>query len=380
MSEPPRDQQPRVPRLPEPGWLPDPATIGVERYWDGFQWTPYTRMKGASHAWPPAGGASPSGGRRRGRGGRRGAGGGRRVGGGVWLFAAVAVAAIATMGYRGALPEWTNWPDSWVMSTPTGPAVEYPVFGSDELVLYLARSMVAQEDSINVTFTGAGSSDGLDKIQDAMREALAQNPYVFVREWEVQVRPASTTITPTYVYSDIEAEQRRIETRAALTELVASSGALTATTQSDQVRLLHDAIAAHARYDWDAYDTINNGGHDARVEASQEAFGILVNGTAVCTGYAETMLLAAHALSIEAVVITGNVNQGLTTGGHAWNRVFVDGEWRVVDVTWDDVPVGRTGHEVLRHDYLLLVPGDPLLQTREQDMEWVVDGNEGLYS
>jgi len=60
--------------------------------------------------------------------------------------------------------------------------------------------------------------------------------------------------------------------------------------------------------------------------------------------------------------------------------VFVDGEWRVVDVTWDDVPVGRTGHEVLRHDYLLLVPGDPLLQTREQDMEWVVDGNEGLYS
>ena len=373
MSEPPR-HQPRVPRLPDPGWLPDPARIDMERYWDGFQWTPYTRVKGASYAWPAPGGGGEARGRRRGRAGTR------RVGGGVWLFAAVAVAVIATMGYRGALPEWTNWPDAWVMSTPTGPAVEYPVFGSDELVLYLARSMVAQEDAINVTFTGAGSSDGIERIQDAMREALAQNPYVFVREWEVQVRPASTTITPTYVYSDIEAEQRRLETRAAVAELVADSGALSAATQADQVRLLHDAIAAHARYDWDAYDTINAGGHDARVEASQEAFGILVNGTAVCTGYAETMLLAADALSIDAVVVTGNVNHGLTTGGHAWNRVLVDGAWRVVDVTWDDVPVGRTGHEVLRHDYLLLVPGDPLLQTRVQDLEWVVDGNEGLYS
>ena len=356
-------------RLPEPGWLADPARLDLERYWNGFQWTSHTRVRGSSYA--SGGTAAPHVVPQRRRR--------PRVGRGVWTLAGLTLGLIAVMGYMGTLPSWMPWPQAWVMSTPTGPQVDYPVFGSDDLVLYLARSMVAQDDHINVTFAGAATNAGMERLNDAMKEALTQNPYVFVSEWEVSVRAASTTITPTYIYDDAEAERRRAATADAVTALVNDSGALMSADPAEQVTLLHNAIAADAVYDWDAYDAINAGSKGLAIAASQEAYGILVDHTAVCTGYAEAMLLTAHALHIDAVVVTGDVDTGLTVGGHAWNRVFVNGAWRVVDVTWDDVPLGRGGGEVLRYDYLLLSPDDPLLTSRAIDSDWVLDENAGLY-
>ena len=65
---------------------------------------------------------------------------------------------------------------------------------------------------------------------------------------------------------------------------------------------------------------------------------------------------------------------GITTGSHAWNRVLVDGAWDVVDVTWDDVD---TAHA--RHDYFLVASGDPKLDTRDADSEWIVDSEVAKY-
>jgi transglutaminase/protease-like cytokinesis protein 3 len=187
-----------------------------------------------------------------------------------------------------------------------------------------------------------------------------------------------TTIEPDYTYSNGEAERRRVATADAVAQLVANSGAATAASDAESVTLLHDAIAGVARYDWDAYASIGTGTVTPAVQASQEAYGILVSGTAVCTGYAEAMLLAAHAVGIPAVVVTGEVNDGITTGGHAWNRVRVDGAWRVVDVTWDDA-TAADGSDALHHDYLLLPLSDPALSTRSTDAEWVVDGNDARF-
>lgn len=43
-------------RLPDPGWLPDPSEIGVERDGDGRAWTAHTRQRVSrvSYATPPA--------------------------------------------------------------------------------------------------------------------------------------------------------------------------------------------------------------------------------------------------------------------------------------------------------------------------------------
>ncbi len=61
----------------------------------------------------------------------------------------------------------------------------------------------------------------------------------------------------------------------------------------------------------------------------------LLEGTCVCSGYADIMENALALVGIDA-----KTNSGLTRkvdgGGHAWNQVKIDGKWYYCDVTWDE--------------------------------------------
>lgn len=369
--------EPRRPRLPEPGWLPDPAELGIERYWDGARWTPRTRDRTTKREI-----VSPSSGERHGlrgggtpvnswtaRKGRKGRARAARVRTtAAWLLA-LSTVTVLVAGVNGMLPSWVPWPQSASGAIPEGPEVAYPVFGSNDLVLYLATSMIAQDDSVDVSFLNSFDPASKDRLEDALREASAQNPYVFVRGWKVASEGTRTTVRPVYVYSDDEAQARREATATAVASLVTSSGASATLPEATRVELLHDAIAKTAKYDFDAANAIAANQESATVDSSQEAYGILVSRTAVCTGYAEAFKLAASAVGLESVVVTGDVVDGPTIGPHAWNRVRVDGTWRVVDVTWDDLD-GANGE--VSHDFLLVPDGHPLLASRVADSDWIV--------
>ncbi len=58
------------------------------------------------------------------------------------------------------------------------------------------------------------------------------------------------------------------------------------------------------------------------------AYGALVNGSAVCEGYAKAMKLLLDAMGIECDTVVNST--------HAWNIVLMDNEWYFVDVTNDD--------------------------------------------
>lgn len=80
------------------------------------------------------------------------------------------------------------------------------------------------------------------------------------------------------------------------------------------------------------------------------AYGCLINGSAVCQGYAEAYQLILSRMGIECGVCTGDSSRGR----HAWNYVRIDGAYYWVDVTWDD-PESETGSdEKLRHTYFLI--------------------------
>jgi len=288
---------------------------------------------------------------------------------------------VPTAGYMGALPTWIPWPNAWVQGVPSGPDVAYPVFGSDDLVLYLARSLVAQESSINVMFVTGRPMEGVARVEDAMSEALTQNPYVFVDGYVTETTNGVTFVTPHYLYDDDEAERRRAETSSAVTTLVVVSGAAMAGEDAQKAALIHDEIVRTSTYDEEANVKIVAGSGLSDVAASQEAYGILVDHTAVCTGYAEAFLLAADAVGLRAVIVTGEADSGITTGAHAWDRVWVSGAWRVVDVTWDDAgdDVSAKSTRGVRRDYFLLNADDPNLDTREADLDWVFDARAGDY-
>lgn len=106
---------------------------------------------------------------------------------------------------------------------------------------------------------------------------------------------------------------------------------------------IHDYIVNHCRYD------------TANVEAdtippeSFSAYGALVNGVAVCEGYAEAMKLLLDKAGVPTMIVIG-YSQGV---GHAWNLVKIQNSYYQVDATWDD-PVMNDGTDVLTYTYFNL--------------------------
>lgn len=87
------------------------------------------------------------------------------------------------------------------------------------------------------------------------------------------------------------------------------------------------------------------------------AYGALVEGLAVCEGYAKAFQYLCNKLGVECVSINGICEDTSVnfSGNHIWNCVKLDGEWYHVDVTWNDYDVDdRISEEVVRHSYLNL--------------------------
>ena len=107
----------------------------------------------------------------------------------------------------------------------------------------------------------------------------------------------------------------------------------------DVVKALHDYLVTHCDYDQRLY--IGN-----MPFLSHQAEGALLEGAAVCSGYAKAYETLLDAAGIPCETITGYAN-----GYHAWNLVELDGEWYHVDATWDD-PTNRGG-DYIRYTYFL---------------------------
>ena len=94
----------------------------------------------------------------------------------------------------------------------------------------------------------------------------------------------------------------------------------------EKVRGVYDYICRNITYD---YDHMNN--YDYRLQYS--AYGALVNGTAVCQGYAVLLYRLLLELGVDNRIVTGIGNGG----PHAWNIVQLDGLYYNADSTWDAI-------------------------------------------
>lgn len=112
------------------------------------------------------------------------------------------------------------------------------------------------------------------------------------------------------------------EMGAVVREILA--GAATAESRYEQLALLQMELSTRVTYDKTA-------------ERAHEAAGALLDGLAVCDGYAKAFKILCDAAGIPCVVIAGTAIQNETTEPHAWNYVQMeDGLWYAVDTTWND--------------------------------------------
>lgn len=82
-------------------------------------------------------------------------------------------------------------------------------------------------------------------------------------------------------------------------------------------------------------DELTNESHF--INDTYKAYGALVNHKAVCSGYAKAFDLLAKKCGLSTIVVTGEaINSDSQNGSHAWNQIYLDGEWYNVDVTFED--------------------------------------------
>ena len=92
---------------------------------------------------------------------------------------------------------------------------------------------------------------------------------------------------------------------------------------------LHDRLVAGCTYDTDAAaDTENSD------VMAYTAYGALVEGSAVCEGYARAMQLLLNRAGIATTVINGTSVE--TKESHMWNLVSLNGNYYYLDPTWND--------------------------------------------
>lgn len=98
----------------------------------------------------------------------------------------------------------------------------------------------------------------------------------------------------------------------------------------DKICAAADWLYENCEYDYDAI------GKHPWTTWAYSYFGAILDGKAVCAGYAEAFDLFMHMFEVESVYISGTADNGSGSGsqGHAWNRVLLEGNWYYVDTTW----------------------------------------------
>lgn len=201
------------------------------------------------------------------------------------------------------------------MATLTEKAREQIDQGKEHGSFYIQGIELSELDAIN---DGLCSINGnvkkysvLEKSKHGLRIRLtyeiSDNYYVYKRYTESETIP-----------SDRAAAYKLYDEVCVILETIIKPDM----TDYEKELAIHDYIVSNCEYGY----TQNAD------EYAYRAYGALVQGKAVCNGYAEAMALLLKCAGICSDIVTG------TAGGelHAWNIINLDGSWYQIDATWDD--------------------------------------------
>ncbi|MBO4296408.1 MAG: hypothetical protein J5863_06595 [Desulfovibrio sp.] len=101
---------------------------------------------------------------------------------------------------------------------------------------------------------------------------------------------------------------------------------------------IHDRIVELASY---------GTGDTGTMPRHATAFGVLLDGTANCQGYADAFYMLGRMCGLKVDFMAGRA----AGGGHTWNAIELDGRSYVVDATWDDDSFGMNGASYTTYIY-----------------------------
>jgi len=203
------------------------------------------------------------------------------------------------------------------------------IFANTALSAFLAYNLMAGNEFIDLS--EFPESANFELLVDAFFEAIYQNPLILHVAGAGSI-PGTNVLVVEYKESTDTIRQQQDAIRQIVPEIIAE-------IITDDMTDLEKSIAINqflvdtTEYDWDALDNAEQNNFqsvDDIFNDSFTAYGILINRVGVCAGYAAAFRLLADEAGLESIVVTGYLEGFLP---HAWNRVYIDGQWYTIDVT-----------------------------------------------
>lgn len=160
-----------------------------------------------------------------------------------------------------------------------------------------------------------------------------------------------------YLDSEAKIDQAIVEYENVLSTIV--KGAKAAGGVKEQIEYVNRYMIDHTEYSFCPVIEDGEAGFLPEADYIDTSYGALVNGKAICGGYAKGFKAVMDRLEIPCVCVQGYSRSSATSAlnAHMWNAVKLDGMWYGVDVTWNDTanhPNGwlLVGENTLERDHV----------------------------
>lgn len=178
------------------------------------------------------------------------------------------------------------------------------------------------------------SGEGVERVYRCVVEDCPEFAYL-VPGCTYSMAGTGSMLAFTYLADEQGIQKQVDELNAVLDEIGATADGLD--TTEEKLRWFHDTLSLRTAYDDEAAQSVLSAqAIETMFPHVESAYGALVEGEAVCGGYASAFEYLCHLSGIPCIYVTGTATTDVASGGHAWNLVEVDGTWSVVDATWDD--------------------------------------------
>jgi transglutaminase/protease-like cytokinesis protein 3 len=171
------------------------------------------------------------------------------------------------------------------------------------------------------------------------------------------------------------------------------------TNDSLKVRRIYEWITDNIYYDVEYLEKLQ--GYDPDFQKSQSPEAVLKKKKAVCYGYSNLFNEMCKAVNVESHLVLGNCKDNLeyngplvfSENGHAWNAVFLNKRWYLLDVTWSSGALNSKGeYTQKRNETFYLsdgkkftkdhIPNDPIWQLMDRPVTYSAfkfnrEGQEG---
>ena len=248
----------------------------------------------------------------------------------------------------------------------TFPDTPVQVLGSSALSKYIAANLMSGYTDISLADFEEATSP--QRVWDALDEAKDQNGLVpFIINANISgsdkvlhVELGTTAATDQHLSPKDYSAQINSAADKVVADIIKPG-----MDDAAKVRAINSWIIARTTYNYDSYHRTQEiwANPDPKTHRlppeltpDHDAGGVFFKGTTVCEGYANAFQLLALKSGVTSIVVTGTVTNG---GGHAWNQVKINGQWKTVDVTWNDG--GDSGQEAVETRYLMVDNNDPVV-------------------